>query len=346
MRIGIDISQIVYQTGVSNYTKNLVSKILEIDKNNEYVLFGGSLRRVRDFRVFRDFGGTKIYPFPPTLADFVWNKLHILPIEMFIGKIDVFQTSDWTMPPAKAKIIAPIYDMVVYKYPETSHPSIVATQKRRIEWVKKEADIIVTISESSRHDINEILNIPLEKIRVVYPAVADEFLRYKKQDTRNKHYFLAVGTREPRKNFNRLIEAFKKANIKDTELWIVGKSGWEELPKVNGVKFLGFVDQKEMPELYANAKAFVYPSLYEGFGIPILEAMACGCPVITSNVSSMPEAGGEAATYIDPLNIDSIVDALRNYKNNKNIFEQVNKFTWEKSAREMIKIYEELYSSR
>jgi glycosyltransferase involved in cell wall biosynthesis len=330
MRIGIDISQIVYETGVSNYTRNLVAKILEIDKKNEYVLFGSSLRRAQE----------GFYRIPPTVLEFLWNRLRILPIETFTGKLDIYHSSDWAQAPSKAKIIAPIYDMVVYKYPETSHPSIIAAQKRRAEWIKKEANIIVTISESSKQDIHEILNIPMEKIEVIYPAIPDDYKNIR--PIKNKsNYFLAVGTREPRKNFARLIEAFQKANLKGTQLWIVGKSGWEELPKVNGVKFLGFIDQNRMPSLYANAKAFVYPSLYEGFGIPILEALACGCPVITSNVSSMPEAGGKAATYIDPLNIDSIVNGLKNFKD----FGQAGitwakSFSWEKSAKKMIDVYD------
>ena len=342
MRIGIDISQIVYQTGVSNYTKNLVAKILEIDKKNEYVLFGSSLRWAQK----------GFWRIPPTVLEFLWNRLHVLPIETFTGKLHIYHSSDWTQAPSKAKIIAPIYDMVVYKYPETSHPSIVATQKRRMEWVKREADIVVTISESSKRDINEILGIPLEKIKVIYPSISDEFKSLKSLKVQ-KSYFLAVGTREPRKNFNRLIEAFNKANLKDTELWIVGKPRWGKENLSNNIKVLGFVDQSKMPELYANAKAFVYPSLYEGFGIPILEAMACGCPVITSNVSSMPEAGGEAAIYVDPLSVDDISKKLKFVMDSgstagmtKKGLEQVERFSWEKSAQEMIKIYEELYSSR
>ncbi len=335
MKIGIDISQTVYEgTGVATLTKNLVAKILEIDKKNEYILFGSSLRRAQK----------GFWRFPPTVLDFLWNRLHILPIETLTGKLDIYHTSDWAQAPSKAKIIAPIYDLVVYKYPETSHPSIVATQKRRIEWVKKEADIIVTISKSSKQDINEILGIPLEKIRVIYPAVADEYKEYKSLKSPNKPYFLAVGTREPRKNFKRLVEAFIKAKLNDVDLYIVGKPGWgEENINNKNIKILGFVDQKEMPELYANALAFVYPSLYEGFGIPILEAMSCGCPVITSNVSSMPEAGGEAAMYIDPTNVDDLTFAMKNIKYSKEKgFTQVKKFNWEKSAREMIGIYEEL----
>lgn len=343
MKIGIDVSQIVYRTGVSNFTSNLVSKILEIDKVNDYVLFGGTFRK---WQILRNFGVKKIYPFPPLVADLVWNKLHVLPVETFVGNVDVFQTSDWTCPPTYAKKIVPIFDMAVYKYPETVHPRILSTLKKCHEWAKKEASYILTISQSSKQDINEILGIPLNKIKVVYPAASSEYNKGKVQKDK-KNYFLAVGTREPRKNFARLIDAFEKANIKDTQLWIVGKTGWGE-EKFNNpnIKFLGFVDQKDMPGLYAQAKAFVYPSLYEGFGIPILEAMSVGCPVITSNVSSMPEAGGNAVTYVDPLSVESIASAIVKFTSSTDMgLKQAEKFSWENAAKVMVNVYEEINTS-
>lgn len=190
MRIGIDVSQVVYSsTGVANYLANLVENLLKTDTENEYVLFFSSLRRDLDLSIFNvqesPRVNVKAFKFPPLLLDYLWNRLHILPIEWLIGDVDVFITSDWTEPPTKkAKKATIIYDLIVYKYPNETHsktefsplrllisPNIVASQKRKLKWLKKESDIIFTISESSKKDIEEILKINPSKIKVIYPAI-------------------------------------------------------------------------------------------------------------------------------------------------------------------------------
>lgn len=333
MKIGIDISQIVYEgTGVAAYTKNLISSLKEVDQKNEYVYFGSSLRR-------RQKG---FWPFPLTLMDVLWNRLHVLPVENFIGNVDIFHSSDWVQPPTRAKKVTTIHDLVVYKYPEFSHPRIIATQKRRLEWVKKECDLVIADSIATKKDIMEILKISEEKIRVVYPAAASEFNEDVKPRLLDKPYILTVGTIEPRKNLNRLAAALEKLKLKDYELINVGKAGWGDQ-----IKGLGYVPQKDMPALYKGASLFVYPSLYEGFGLPVLEAMSVGCPVATSNVSSMPEVGGDAAAYFDPLDIDDMAEkislALKNANEmKKKSLVQSKKFSWEKTANEILNIYGKL----
>lgn len=191
MRIGIDISQLAYErTGVANYLGSLVENLLGLDHENEYILFFSSLRRQiqnSKFRIQNYNSKVKIkeFRFPPTLLDLLWNKLHIIPIEWFIGPTDIFITSDWTEPPAKkAKKATIIYDLIVYKYPEETHsitefnplkllisPNIVASQKRKLKWVKRESDVVFTISHSSKRDIEEILGIDSSKIKVIYPSL-------------------------------------------------------------------------------------------------------------------------------------------------------------------------------
>ncbi|MBI5123442.1 hypothetical protein HZA75_06310 [Candidatus Roizmanbacteria bacterium] len=178
MRIGIDVSQVVYsKTGVSNYLINLVENLIKEDKKNEYVLFFSSMRRNFQFSIFNFQSipkNVKIKQFklPPLLLDILWNRLHILPIEWFIGPVDLFITSDWTEPPTKkSKKATIIYDLIVYKTPNETHKKIVETQKRKLNWVKKESDVIFTISESSKKDIEEILKIDENKIKVIYPAI-------------------------------------------------------------------------------------------------------------------------------------------------------------------------------
>lgn len=178
MRIGIDISQLAYpKTGVANYLEHLVDALVEADKKNEYVLFFSSLRKefpISNFKfpINSPKVQIKIFKIPPTILDLLWNKLHIMPIESFIGPVDLFITSDWTEPPTKkAKKATIVYDLIVYKYPEETDKKIIETQKRKLKWVKKESDLIFTISESSKKDVEENLGMPGSKIKVIYPGV-------------------------------------------------------------------------------------------------------------------------------------------------------------------------------
>lgn len=177
MKIGIDVSQVVYSnTGVSNYLAKLVENLLKADSENEYVLFFSSLRRDLDLSIFKVQESPRVtiktFKFPPLVLDYLWNRLHIMPIEWLIGDVDIFITSDWTEPPTKrAKKATIIYDLIVYKSPEETARKIIDTQKRKLKWLKKESDIIFTISESSKKDINEILKIDSNKIKVIYPSI-------------------------------------------------------------------------------------------------------------------------------------------------------------------------------
>lgn len=180
MKIGIDISQLTYKnTGVANYLQNLIQKLLETDEKNEYVLFFSSLRKEFQVSNFKFQNKSQIsnfkikkYKFPPMFLDILWNKLHILPIEWFIGDVDIFITSDWTEPPVKSgKKATVLYDLIVYKYPEETDNKIVQTQKRKLEWVKKESDIVFCISDSTKKDAIDILKIPENKLKVIYPGI-------------------------------------------------------------------------------------------------------------------------------------------------------------------------------
>ncbi|MBI3384774.1 hypothetical protein HY030_01105 [Candidatus Gottesmanbacteria bacterium] len=165
MKIGIDISQLAFEnTGVALYLKNLVTALLQVDKTNSYVLFFSSLRKKLDVSLFKDIKNTnteiKIFHFPPTLLDLLWNKLHVFPIENLIGDVDVFITSDWTEPPClKAKKATIIYDLIVYKYPKETAVKIIETQKRKWEWAKNEAEVVFCISESTKKDAQKVLGM-------------------------------------------------------------------------------------------------------------------------------------------------------------------------------------------
>lgn len=176
MRIGIDISQITFAgTGVANLTRKLVEHLLTIDKENEYVLFFSSLRRKLDEDFVNRLTSSEVnvrkYSLPPILLDFLWNRLRVVPIEWLIGDIDVFISSDWTQPPTKAKKITILYDLIVYKYPGETDKKIIQTQRRRLDWVKKEVDAVLCISKATKRDAMEILKIPERKLFVVYPGI-------------------------------------------------------------------------------------------------------------------------------------------------------------------------------
>jgi len=176
MKIGIDISQLAYpETGVANYLGSLVQYLTKLDSENQYILFFSSLRKDLGFKI-QDLGKRpnvtiKTFRFPPTLLDILWNKLHILPIESLIGDVDIFITSDWTEPPArKAKKITILYDLIIYKYPKETASKIVDVQKRKLQWVKKESQKILCISEATKKDAEEILGVDKNKLSVIYPG--------------------------------------------------------------------------------------------------------------------------------------------------------------------------------
>lgn len=189
MKIGIDISQTVFQnTGVSNYLLHLVSAMIS-DTSHEYVLFASSLRGdfadiITRLKRINESIVVKHYKIPPILLDVLWNRLHIMPIENLIGDVDIFLSSDWTEPPVKkAKKATIIYDLIVYKYPEETNnqikfklknllisPNIVASQKRKLLWVKRESDLIFCISQNTKEDIKQILQIAENRLHVLYPG--------------------------------------------------------------------------------------------------------------------------------------------------------------------------------
>ena len=235
-------------------------------------------------------------------------------------------------------------------------------------WTKDSVDRstkILTISQYSKNDIIQAYGIPAERVVVTYPGLSGLALtNMAKNSITSSHlpkkYILTVGTLQPRKNFGKLIEAFRilKKSSKTGEmpdLVIVGKKGWlyEEIlsaPKKFGVEenvhFLEFVSDDELPGIYSKAECFVLPSLYEGFGLPVLEAMSYGVPVIVSNVSSLPEIAGEAAIYVDPNSVDSIKEGLTQAIKQKGTKEEstrikdglsrVKLFSWEKAAKQTL----------
>jgi glycosyltransferase involved in cell wall biosynthesis len=352
MRIGIDISQVVYGTGVSVYTKNLAENLLKIDKDNEYLLFAGALRRKQD--VLKVFSRARVFPVAPTLADFVWNRLHIFSIEKLIGKIDVLHTSDWAEPPAKAFKVTTVHDLYPFKFPRFVHHKILEVHKRKMNWVLKESKRVIVPSNSTKADLID-LGMNENRIRVIYEAPSltkvppEKVSGIRKKYNLQGDYLISMGITKL-KNTENIVKAFRLGRAgKDVKLVLVGRPVGVRIEEERNVRILGYVPKEDLGALLTGSRGLIYSSLYEGFGIPILDAFNCEVPVVTSNISSMPEVAGDAAQLVDPYDVSSISQGIeRILRGPRGFIEKglarVKDFSWEKTAEETIRIYEEAVS--
>jgi glycosyltransferase involved in cell wall biosynthesis len=347
MKIAIDISQIVYGTGVSTYTKQLVKSLLKVDTENEYKLFAGVLQRHMD--VLDVFPQAKTFPIPPIIADIIWNRFHILPIEKLIGNIDVLHTSDWTEPPSSAHKVTTVHDLYPLKFPRMVDPKVVAVLKRKISWVIKESKLVIVPSLSTKIDLVN-LGIKEDFIRTVPEAPSLqkandlEVASVKKKYQIQGDYLVSIGVTEL-KNTKRIIEAFHLSSAgKELKLILVGRPSGVKVQPERNIRILGYIPQNDLAALLTGSRGLVYASLYEGYGIPILDAFACGVPVVTSNISSMPEVAGIAAVLVDPYDSASISEGIAKVLNGPKAliekgFMRVSEFSWEKTAKQTLEVY-------
>jgi glycosyltransferase involved in cell wall biosynthesis len=358
MRIAIDISQIIYKTGVSFYTTNLVKNLLRVDKENEYFLFGGSLRRFSELKkTVNSLGAVKkkIFRLPPTLADLLWNQLHFLPIEKLIGEIDVLHSSNWAQPPTRAFTVTTVHDLSFLKYPRLTDPKVLRVQMRNLLRVKDEVKRIIVPSEATKKDILSF-GIEKERIRIIPEAAGEEYTprqnseieeAKKKFKIRGK-YLITIGV-GGRKNTEKLIKAFELAKAgENLKLVLVGRP-LGKIKEERGLIYTGgeVSSDNELAALISGSEALVYPSLYEGFGLPVLQGFACGVPVVTSNVSSLPEVGERAAILVDPLKINEIAEGIKTaLRGRKGWIEKglrrARDFSWLKTAQETLEVYQEV----
>ena len=349
MKIAIDISQIVYGTGVSTYTKNLVENLLKIDMGDEYLLFAGALRRRSE--ILNAFPESKMFPIPPLLADIIWNKLHIFPIEKLIGQVDVLHTSDWAEPPSGAFKVTTVHDLYPLKFPRMVNPKILDVHKRKIYWVMRESKRIIVPSESTKKDmvtlgVNENIIRVIPEAPSMSKASEAEVVSVKKKYQIQGDYLISIGVGQL-KNTKRIIEAFHLSTAgKELKLILAGRSSNLEIKPERNIRILGFVPQNDLSALLTGSRGLIFASLYEGYGIPILDAMACGVPVVTSNISSMPEVAGDAALVVDPYDTGSIADAIAKVvRGGKGFIEKgrvrVKEFSWEKTAQMTLEVYKE-----
>lgn len=375
MRIGIDARPMLSEgTGVGIYTLNLIKNIGALDPINKYILFSNSFRDRFPFSSLRPPKNFEYRDFriPSRLLKGLWNYFFYPPLESFIGKVDIFHSPhSIPVPVKKARLIVTIHDLFFVKHPELAGRRVSDEHKRLSRSYLSKVRRIITVSNNSKKDIVEIFGISPEKVTVIYEGV-DNIFRVINEKTSleyirgvyglPKEFILFVGTISPRKNPDYLIEAFsiiKKRRIKDIFLITIGPRGLKAdetlrlISKKNlegSVRHIGYVPYEYMPYLYNMASLLVYPSLYEGFGLPPLEAMACGIPVIASNVSSMPEILGDAALLVDPYNPHEIADTIERLLYDEPLrktlvekgMKRAQSYSWEETAKKTLKVYEEV----
>lgn len=377
MIIGIDISSIAYQTGVSNYTLNLIRNLLKVDKKNQYKLFYSSLRLPlpSEIKILTNYHkNVSLYQkkLPPTLLQILWNQLRLFPIELFIGKCDIFHTSDWTQPPTfRAKTITTVHDLTPFLYPHWHHQKVIKAHQNKMYWAAKKCSHFICVSQNTQKDLLKLFpQIDPKKITVIYEAAEDKFSKFLKLSSSEQlhqkekiqkqygltNFILAQGTREPRKNLDRLIKAFvafkNKYPKSSIELAITGKYGWGKDIGTNhpGVRILGFIPEKDMVSLHASAICLAYPSLYEGFGLPLVKSLKVGVPVITSNTSSLSEITQDSAILVNPTSIEDISKAIEKIVKYPKIRQKLiqkgielsKKYDWSKTAQQTLEIYNSL----
>jgi glycosyltransferase involved in cell wall biosynthesis len=262
----------------------------------------------------------------------LWYRLRLpIPAEIVTGHLDVFYSPDFVLPPTRhaCQTLLTVHDLSFVCHPEAFVPPLRRYLDRVVPRSIERASLVLADSAHTCSDLIRLFAVPHDRVKVIYPGVDTRFRpqaepgesarlreRYAIGD---QAYVLSVGTLQPRKNYVRLIQAFVRSPAtkgKDVHLLIAGGRGWlyedilAEAEKHNSVCLLGFVDDLDLPALYRGAALFVFPSLYEGFGLPVLEAMACGVPVVSSSSSSLPEVAGDAALLVEPLDVDALAEAI------------------------------------
>ncbi len=382
MKIGVDIRPLMDKkySGVSSYTLNLVNNIISLDKKNHYKLFYNSFSDISN-RI-PDFKGQNVEiikkRFPNKVLNYLFFKVFKRPqLDQLLG-VDFFLMPhiNFIALNSSSKLILVIHDLSFLHYPEFFN-------WRKNFWHRfigikkliKRADLIVAISENTKNDLINLANVSENKIKVIYSGLDEKYYNFvypeenKKKIIKTKYnlpekFILFLGNIEPRKNILGIIQSynfFRKKNpeLKDYKLVLAGGLGWknkrilQEYQKSefkDDIMFLGYVDEKDKPFIYNLSSVFVFPSFYEGFGFPPLEAQATGTPVISSFSSSLPEILGNSAILVDPYNIKdltkSIIDVLKNLELKEKLIvsgkENVKRFQWQKTAKKYLELLEEL----
>lgn len=368
MKVGIDFTPAIYDRGVSRYTTNLVRALLNKPRV-DLSLYASSFRQAKKLsEKAKQLGATEaqtaFQQLPPSVLGRLW-RMGLQPVKSKLPNIDVFHSWDWLQPPDKdLPLVSTIHDLAILKYPQTAHPQTLKAHQRSWQFLKDRQAEIIAVSQATKKDIIKLLDIPSFRIHVVPEALpyeiqaineqqtSDQVAAIKQQLALNQPYILFVGTREPRKNLARLIEAWEPL-ANEVQLIIAGESGWddsENYEQLANLRFLGKVTDQQLNVLYAEAEAFAFPSLDEGFGLPILEAFYHGTPVITSNVAALIEVAGNAAELVDPESVEDIHRGIKKILNENSeqqrqrlqrMIIRMHMFSWHQVAEQTIEVYQQ-----
>ena len=387
MRIAIDYTTGVWPgAGVARYTRSLVAALATSDAVNDYTLFYGGRDLPRDtpeyarmqrlLELHRNFRVQELNFSAHTLG-VIWNRLRVpWPADRAIGGADVVHAPDFVLPPvARARTVVTIHDLSFLVMPEVTDPGNARYLRSAVPRAARRADRVVAVSETTRADVIEHLRIPPERVVTVpngvshyyhsptYEELALAGPPFRKRLGLPARYLLHVGTIEPRKNLVRLVGAYlglvSRGRDAGHDLVLAGRRGWMydyvfQVAEASGlgerIHFLDYVPEEDLPLLYSLATVFVYPSLYEGFGLPVLEAMACGTPVLTSRASALVELTGQAALQVDPYDEESIIVGLElllesdEARRNLHLagLRRAAQYPWTAAAHQMRGVYEQL----
>lgn len=367
MKIVVDAYHAIFTSGgIARYARGLISALTEINTTDELILFYNRFReRGKAWRNERGILRVRQLYFPRRLLQGTWNFINWPPIELFCGSVDIFHGLHFVLPPVqKARRVLTVHDLTYLKYPSyfTNRKLNERGYRQELPRGLDKADAVIAVSQKTREDLIEIMGFPEKRVRVIYEGVDHHFFvkaEGQKVAAIQKLYGLSrpyliflVGTPEPRKNITRTVEAVRKASPQ-LDLALIGPRGpLRELLGNNfrNLIFTGFVPEEHLPALLSGATISLYPSLYEGFGLPVLESMACGVPVITSNRGSLPEVAGGAAILVDPEDEDSIAGAISELLRNEVLQNRLkilgkkraSEFTWKKTAAQTLSLYREL----
>lgn len=381
MLIGIDACSLVHQkTGVAYYIYHLIRHLVQIAPYYQFrlLLFDRNVGQNRFMELAT--GNVEVRPcYSVGSARGLYGMLklscqRILTIERFVGSVDLFHSTDGLcLAQKKGKRIVTIFDLSPILFPRYHPLRRVMVYKVLLAYSARRADRVIVISENTKRDVMRHLDIPEEKIAVTPLAAGAAFRPIREAHVRlvlqrhgliYRHYWLCVGAMEPRKNLVHLVTAYELLRRRvpiSMPLVLVGGTGWRnrEIHRkivasswCQDIRLLGYVPEEELAALYGGAFAFLYPSLYEGFGLPPLEAMACGTPVITSNVSSLPEVVSDAAIMVEPYDVDKLAETMYEVLNDEELRQKMSKkglerakmFSWEKTTSRTLQVYEEILS--
>ena len=378
LRVGIDYSPAVnQQAGIGRYTRSIVAELAELDQENEYVLFYPS--RNLNQEVFAppkspNFQRVEI-PVSNQSLNALWFRLGVpFPVDLFTGPVDVCHFPDFTLPPIRnGKTVLTVHDLSFLVHPEYAEKGLRQYLERVVPPSVAGASLVLADSESTGNDLIVLLDVPPERVEVLLPGVEPRFApvvdEVALESARRKYsisfpYILTISTIEPRKNLLGLMKAFsgfKRMTESRHKLVIGGGKGWhysevfataKAIDVADDIIFLGHVADEDLPALYSMSDLFAWLSFYEGFGLPVLEAMACGTPVVASNRASLPEVIGDAGLLVPPSEIDAIADAFDSILGDEALAaeladkgrKQASLFSWRSSAKQLLSIYQRLAS--